>query len=153
MSTAPTTEDFKSLLRRFDQGAVNAFQGAMAVCATRTHYEISPEHLLLRLLDEATGDVTAILNAFKVDRGRVRRATLQVLDEMPSGHRARPALSPKLIEIFQSAGVMADDLGFDQIRSGLMVLALALNPGHTKVSEITPELTRIDADQLRDHFR
>ena len=34
----------------------------------------------------------------------------------------------------------------------LIVLAFVLNPGHTRVNELTPELARIDVDQLRDHF-
>ena len=32
-----------------------------------------------------------------------------------------------------------------------LVLAFALNPGHLAASEHTPELERIDVDQLRDH--
>jgi len=71
---------------------------------------------------------------------------------MPSGHRGKPALSPTLIEIFQSAAVMGTDFGIERIRTGLLLLAFALNPQHTRVGEFTPELERIDIDQLRDNF-
>ncbi|MHC4065835.1 MAG: type VI secretion system ATPase TssH [Planctomycetota bacterium] len=152
MATTPTASDLRSLISRFDSDCIRYFQGATNVCASRSHYEISPDHLLLRLLDETTGDVTQIFNTFRVDRVPIRRALQRILDSLPTGHKAKPALSPKLIELFQSAAVMADELGFEQIRSGLLILAFVLNPGHTQVGEHTPELERIDVDQLRDHF-
>ncbi len=153
MATGPKTEDLRKLISRLDPGAIHYFQGATNLCVSRTHFDIAPEHLLLRLLDETTGDTAKIFNTFKVDRGPVRRALQQILEEAPAGHRGRPVLSPKLVELFQSAAVLADELGFDQIRTGLIVLAFALNPAHTRVGEFTPELERIDADQLRDHFQ
>ena len=84
---------------------------------------------------------------------RPRAAPRSVRAEVwPEGFRAKPALSPKVVELYQSAAVLADEFGFDQIRSGLVLLALVLNPSHTRVGEFTPELDRIDVDQLRDHF-
>ncbi|GMU22020.1 MAG: chaperone protein ClpB [Phycisphaerae bacterium] len=152
MATTPKAEDLRRLIGRMDANCVQHLQGATNLCVTRTHYEISPDHLLMRMLDESTGDLTQIFSTFKVDRAPVRRALQRIMDELPVGHRARPALSPKLVEVFQSAAVMADEFGFDQIRTGLVLLAFVLNPGHTRVNEFTPELQRIDIDQLRDHF-
>ncbi|MCP4248519.1 MAG: type VI secretion system ATPase TssH [bacterium] len=152
MATTPQVPDIRSLIGRSDQDCIRAFQGATSVCASRSHYEINPDHLLLRLLDETTGDVTQIFTTFRVDRVPIRRALQRVLDELPTGHKGKPALSPKLVELFQSGGVMADEMGFEQIRTGLLILAYALNPGHTRANEFTPELSRIDVDQLREHF-
>jgi len=151
-STASTAETLRSLLRRCDGQTAQAFQGAASVCASRTHYEVAPEHLLLRLLDETVSDVNQILSTFKVDRARLRRAVQTALDQMPGQHRGKPALSPKLVELFQSAGVLADEFGFEQIRPGLLMLALALNPGHVNLGEFASELERINVDQLREHF-
>lgn len=154
MSTATSSgEAVRNLIRRLDAACIQAFQGATAVCASRAHFEISPEHMLLRLLDDAGGDITAILTTFKVDRGRVRRGVQEALDAMPTGHRGKPVLSPKLVELFSASAVLADEMGFDAIRPGLILLAVALNPGHTRLAEFSSELERIDVDQLRDHFR
>jgi type VI secretion system protein VasG len=131
---------------------MQVFQGATSVCVSRAQYEVTPEHLLLRLLDETVGDVTQILSTFKADRARLRRGVQRALDEMPGQHRAKPALSPKLIELFQAAGVLADEFGFEQIRPGLLMLALVLNPDHVRLGEFASELERINVDQLRDHF-
>ncbi|MEP0844448.1 MAG: hypothetical protein HRF43_17245, partial [Phycisphaerae bacterium] len=152
MPSAPKTEEFKKLIARLDSSCIQHFQGAMNLCVSRGHFEVGPDHLLMRMLDEATGDVTAIFNTFKIDRVPLRRALQKVLDEMPSGHRGKPAVAPKLVELLASAAVLGDELGFEQIRSGLILLALAINPTHTRVGELTTELDRIDVDQLRDHF-
>jgi len=152
MATQPKAEELRSLIGRLDANTLRHFQGATSVCASRTHFELTPDHLLLRLLDETTGDVARIFDSFNVNRAAVRRAVQRGLDELPAGHGGKPTLSPKLIELFQSAAVMADELGFDQIRSGLVLLAFALNPTHTRAAEYSPELERIDVDQLRDHF-
>lgn len=152
MPTESTTTDFRSLLGRFDENCVKHMQGAMALCGSRTHYEITPDHFLLRLIDETTGDVQQIFNTFKVDRNALRRAIQRVLDSLPTGHHAKPVVSPKLLEIFQSAAVMGDEFGFDRIRTGLIVLAYVLNPQHARCNEHTTEMERIDVDQLRDHF-
>ena len=150
--TTSTAETLRDLLRRCDNACVQAFQGAMSVCQTRAHFEITPDHLMLRLLDETVGDVSAIFNTFKLDRTRLRRGVQRALETLPTGHRGKPALSPQLVEVFQSAAVMSDEYGFDQIRTGALILAFALNPAHLAASEHTPELERIDVDQLRDHF-
>ena len=152
MVSSVKAEDLRRLIGRFDADCIRSFQGATALCQSRAHFEITPEHLLLRMLDDTGGDVTQIFNTFKVDRAQIRRALQHILEQCPAGHRAKPALSPKVVELFQSAGVMADEFGFEQIRPGLFILALALNPAHTRVGEFTPELDRIDVDQLRDHF-
>ncbi len=152
MATAPKAEELRRLIARCDQNCIRAFQGATTLCQSRGHFEISPEHLLFRLIDDTTGDVAKIFDTFRVEPGQLRRALQQILGEMPAGHRGKPALSPGLVEIFQSAAVMGDQFGIDQIRPGLLLLAFVLNPQHTRVGEFTPELDRIDVDQLRDHF-
>jgi len=152
MSTTGKAEDLRRLLSMCDADCMRYFQGAASLCGSRTHFEITPEHYFLRLLDETTGDVTRIFETFKVDRAAIRRALQRILDQLPAGHTSKPALSPKLIELFSAAALLAEEGGFEQIRSGLLLFVFVLNPGHTRVGEYTAELERIDADQLRDHF-
>jgi len=127
MVQSSRAEDLRTLLGRFDASVLRAFQGATSLCQSRGHFEVVPEHFLLRMLDDTSGDVTAILSTFNVDRGQIRRALQQILGELPAGHRGKPALSPKLVEIFQSAAVFADEAGMVQIRPGLLMLAIVTN--------------------------
>ncbi len=152
MSATPKGDELRKLISRLDPEAIRYFQGAMTVCQSRAHFEIAPEHMLLRLADDTTGDVAKIFETFKVDRSQIRRAIQRVLEQLPSGHRGKPVLSTRLIELFQSAAVMSEEFGSHQIRPGMLIMAVALNPSHTTIGEITPELDRIDVDQLRDHF-
>ena len=152
MANAPRAEDLRRLIARCDSNTIRCFQGATTLCQTRSQFEITPEHLFYRLIDDTTGDVARIFETFKVEAGQIRKALQRVLDELPGGHRGKPALSPKLVELFQSSAVLATEFGFDQIRPGIVLLAFVLNPEHTRVGEFTPELDRIDVDQLRDHF-
>lgn len=152
MATSPRVQDLRALINRFDANCIRCFQGATSLCQSRGHFEVVPEHLLLRLMDDTTGDVTQIFNTFSVDRAQIRRAVQHILEEMPTGHRGKPALSPKIVELFQVSAMYADEFSFDQIRTGLLILAFVLNPDHTRVGEFTPEFDRIDVDQLRDHF-
>jgi len=151
-TTTTTAEQLRAILRRCDAQCVQVFQGAASVCASRGHYAVAPEHVLLRLLDETVADVNAILSTFKVDRSLLRRGVQRALDQMPGQHRGRPALSPKVLEWFQAAAVLGDEFGFEQLRPGLLLLAFVLNPQFVELGEFALELERIDVDQLRDHF-
>jgi len=155
MSTTPTVnaDDLRNLIRRLDAESIQLFQAATNACGTRSHYEVAPEHLLLRMMDDATGDVTKILSAFKIDRARVRRGLQQALDAFPTGHTSKPVVSARLIHLLSAAAVLSEEMAIDQIRPGLILFAIALNPQLTKLAELTPELERIDTDQLRDHFQ
>jgi type VI secretion system protein VasG len=152
MATSSKAADLKSLIGKLDPDAIRYFQGATSLAVTRTHFEITPDHLLMRMLDDSAGDVNAIINTFNVDRSKVRRAVQRVLDQARTGHTGKPVLAPTLVELLQSASLMAEQYDFEQIRSGHLMLAFALNPGHTRAGEFTPELERIDVDQLRDNF-
>ena len=152
MTSTEKGDELRRLLARFDAACVQCLQGATALCASRSHYEVNPDHLLLRLVDDTSGDVGRIFETFKVDAAQIRRALQRVLENLATGHQKRPALSERLIEIFQSATVMADQMGCDKVRPGLLLLAFVLNPDHTGIAEHTSEMERIDTDQLRDHF-
>ena len=92
MTSTAKGEDLRRLIGRLDEHCIRSFQGATALCQSRAHFEITPEHLLLRMLDDTSGDVTQIFNTFKVDRAQIRRALQHILEEFPSGHRAKPAV-------------------------------------------------------------
>jgi len=153
MPEIATADTLRKLVGKLDATCIQHFQGATNVCASRSHYEITPEHLLLRMTDETTGDVRRIFNTFKIDAAHIRRALQRLLEEFPAGQHGKPVISPKLVELLSSASVLAEEMGFEQVRSGLLLLAIALNPSHTRLGEVTPEMERIDADLLRDNFR
>ena len=82
MATTPQVPDIRSLIGRCDQDCIRAFQGATSVCASRSHYEINPDHLLLRLLDETTGDITGYRRSLAMSPSLSRAETERLLDQL-----------------------------------------------------------------------
>ena len=49
-------QDVRVLLERLNDRTANAIEDAAAFASTRTHYEITIEHLMIKMLEEGGGD-------------------------------------------------------------------------------------------------
>jgi type VI secretion system protein VasG len=123
------TVDIKILLNRLNPYCTRALEGAAGLCVSRTHYEVTVEHLLAKLLDEPQSDLPLIFHQFDLDPGRVKKALDQTIEEFRTGNAAKPVFSPLLLEWLQDGWLIASiDLGEDQIRSGALLLAFQAKP-------------------------
>ncbi len=52
------------LLRRLNPYCARAQEGAASLCQTRAHAEITPEHWLLKLLEQGEGDLTVLTRRY-----------------------------------------------------------------------------------------
>ncbi|WP_371328515.1 hypothetical protein [Pantoea sp. 1.19] len=59
------------LLRRLNPYCASVLEGAAASCRARAHAEITPEHGLLRLLEQTEGDLTVPARRAEWDRDAV----------------------------------------------------------------------------------
>ena len=48
--------DMKALIRRLNRFCSRALEGAAGLCVSRGHYEVTVEHLFLKLLEEPSAD-------------------------------------------------------------------------------------------------
>ena len=55
------------LLRRLNPYCAQALEAAASLCQTRAHAEITPEHWLLKLLEQGEGDITVIARRYEWD--------------------------------------------------------------------------------------
>ena len=55
------TKEIKLLLGKLNSHVNVAVEAAAGFCVQRTNYEVFPDHLLLKLLEEGTGDIPLIL--------------------------------------------------------------------------------------------
>jgi len=85
------TDDVKKLLQRLNDRLTRALEAAAGFAITRSHYEVTLEHLLLKLLDEDGTEVSLILNHFGVDAGRLSEALVHQLEDFRTGNAGRPA--------------------------------------------------------------
>ena len=113
------TVDIKSLLGRLNSYCTRCLEASAGYCVSRTHYEVTVEHFLAKLLEEPQSDLPLIFRQFDLDPGRVQKAIEQTIEEFRTGNAAKPVFSPLLMELFQEAWLVASvDLEENRLRSG-----------------------------------
>lgn len=145
--------DIKSLLKRLNRFCTRSLEAAAGLCVSRTHYEVSIEHLLLALSEDPAADVQAILKHFDVDDSRLQKVLQRALEGFRAGNPGRPVFSPQLLEWVQESWMIGSiDLGLAEIRSGVLLLGLTENPGRYASGEYLELLEDIRADELKRGF-
>jgi len=91
------TVDIKSLLSRMNAFSTNALHAAAGLCVSRTHYEVSVEQVLVKLLEEPRSDCSLICQKFNLDIGRVIKALEESLEDFRTGNASKPVFSPLLL--------------------------------------------------------
>ena len=99
--------DRRSLIRRLNRFCNRSLESAAGLCLSRTHYEVAIEHVLVKLLDDPTADVQAILTHFEIEPARLQKALQRALEDFKSGNAAKPVFSPRLIEWLQETWMIA----------------------------------------------
>jgi len=118
-------------------------------CVSRAHYEVTVEHLLIKLVEDPQADIQLILRHFEIDPGKLGKAIDQTIDGFKTGNSGKPVFSPMLIEWFQEAWLLGSvDLDLNRIRSGVLLLALLKNPVRFSSGSYTDILAAISQDAL-----
>jgi type VI secretion system protein VasG len=122
------------LLNRLNPHCTRGLEAAAGLCVSRTHYEVTVEHLLAKLLEDPAADIPVILHEFGIDIGRVQKVLGRILEEFKTGNAAKPVFSPLLLEWLQEGWLLASvDWGESRLRSGALLAAL-LNRQARRVS-------------------
>lgn len=121
--------DIKSLLLRMNPFLTNMLQAAAGLSVSRTHYEVTVEHLLRKLVEDPRGDFGLILPNFDLDPGRFSQSLDAVLEDYKTGNSGKPSFSPTLLELLQDAWLISSvNLQERQIRSGGVLMAFLAKP-------------------------
>ncbi len=145
--------NLKALVARLDRFCTRSLEAAAGLCISRTHYEVTPEHLLLAFSEDVTADVQQIYKHFGVDAGRVQKGLSQVLDTLKTGNAGRPVFSPLLVEWIQQGWLCASlDFGLAEIRSGVMLQALLANASRLGADEVVTLLEGINRLDLKAKY-
>jgi type VI secretion system protein VasG len=142
--------DLKPLLQRLNARTTKAMEGAAGLCVARGHYEVTVEHLLLRVTEDADGDVVQILSHFDIDAAEFLRAVEGTVEELKSGNTGRPVFSPTLMEWIQEAWLVGSvELGLTEVRSGVLFSCLVSNPRRFGNGAYLDLLDKVGKDELR----
>ena len=146
------SKDVKRLLLKLNDPMTRALEGAAGLAVGRGHYEVTVEHLLLKLLEDGTGDAALILSRLDVDPGRVGKALHGVVEAYRTGNAGRPAFSPLLLDLIERAFVAGSvHHGLAEIRSGAFLEAF-LEADAFAASPVREAMAEAKADDLRDRF-
>ncbi len=117
--------DLRALVDRLDPACREALEAAAGLTLSRTHYNVEPEHWLLKLMEPPRGDIARILDRFAVDAGRLEAELDASLDAMKTGNGRAPALSPNLVKLIREAWLLASlQFGAERVRPGHVLSAL-----------------------------
>jgi type VI secretion system protein VasG len=142
--------NLKTLIGRLNRAMNRAMEAAAGNCVSRGNYEVTVEHLLATLLEDAAGDVRIILKHYGIDHGRLQKAVQAVIEQARSGNPGRPVFSPILLEWLSQAWMAASlELGHADIRGGVLLLALLQNPSRLCAGDYTGLLETIPTDELK----
>lgn len=146
------TRDIKRLLQKLNEHTTLALEAAAGYCLTRSHYEVSLEHLLLKLLEDGSGDIPRILSHFDIEKGEVLRELHRTLEGFRTGNSGKPSFSPLLLQRIESAFVVVS-VHHDQnkIRSGAL-LEVLLEMDNLRLGAYMDVLSTIPRDELRRDF-
>jgi type VI secretion system protein VasG len=146
------TDDLKKLLQRLNGRLTRSLEAAAGFAINRSHYEVTVEHLLLKVLDEDGTDLHLILRHFGVTPGALQEALQHQLESFRTGNAGRPAFSPTLLELFESAWLVSSvHHGYGAIRSGTLLEAM-LRSDALKGDPYMEVLTPVGRDTLRTQF-
>jgi type VI secretion system protein VasG len=147
------TVDIRSLLGRLNPFCTRCLEAAAGLCVSRSHYEVTLEHFLAKVLEDPQADLSLILHHFGIDPGRLARSVDQTLEEFKSGNAAKPVFSPLLLEWFQDAWLITSvDQSETRIRSGSLLISLLMNPGRFTSGKFTDVIETIGLDALKADF-
>jgi len=145
--------DIKALLNRLNQYCTRCLEAAAGLCVSRTHYEVTIEHFLTKLLEEPQSDLPLILRQFDIDAGKVKKAVDQTIEDFRTGNAAKPVFSPLLMELFQEAWLASSvDLGEGRIRSGGLLVAFLNKPTQFATGYYVDLLSPLSRDAVLAQF-
>ena len=143
----------KSLVGRLNTSCTKALEGAAGLCVSNGGYEISVEHVLLKLLEEEN-DLAQVLAHYEVNLIHFVKSLQNAVESGQKGNAGKPVFSPALVGMLEDAWLIASlEQKFPQVRSGTLVLAILANPRRHGMSEYVDELSTIPYDDLLQNYQ
>jgi ATP-dependent Clp protease ATP-binding subunit ClpB len=113
-------------IQKYTEKAQEAVAGAQQLADREGHPEITPEHLLLTLVEQEGGIVPEILRKMNVDPAQIAAAVRTELGRNPSAHGgSQPTLSARLRQVANAAEAEAERLKDSYVSTEHLLLALA----------------------------
>jgi type VI secretion system protein VasG len=147
------SSNLKSLIEKLNTLSTRIMYEAGGLAVSRSNYEVAPEHFMVKALEQRGSDLRLALEHFKVDIPRLAQRLNQNLEGFSLGNTGRPAFSPMLLDLLESAWMIASvDLRLPAIRTGTVLLAYLKRPGFFSQGGAVSELSRVSGGELLEGF-
>ena len=114
-------------IQKYTEKAQEAVVGAQSMADREGHPEITPEHLLLSLVEQQGGIVPEILRKMNVEPGAIANGLRAETAKNPRAHGgSQPALSARLRQVTSAAEAEAQRLKDEFVSTEHLLLALAV---------------------------
>ena len=145
--------ELPALIGRLNDISRQALEASAALCISRQGAEITPAHLLFKLLETPFSDVRQILEHTGINHQQLQPLVGDSLNGEPQTAEPYPSFSPLLVELLQDAWLLAStELGHTELRSGAVFLALLMNSDRYLMPRVAQALVDINREQLRKQF-
>ena len=143
----------RALLNKLNTECGVVMEATAGFTSSRGHYQITVEHLLLKLLeDDRRFYIDDILHHYQVDVDSLWQNLIESVNSLRSDNQGKPGLSEDLFRVLEKACVLnAVHYRFDNIDSAAILEAvLELYPGFSTFNSYRP-LDCISINDLRAH--
>ena len=123
-------------LNTFTEKAQEAILGAQNLATEQNHSEVTPEHLLVVLVEQSGGIVPSILRKMSIDPARMAADARALLKSMPQVYGADVRLSPRMKLVFDSAQAEAKRLQDEYVSTEHLLVALATEVGRSPAAQL-----------------
>ena len=123
-------------LNKFTEKAQEATIAAQTLATDQSHAEVTPEHLLVTLVDQQGGIVPSILRKTNADPARVLADAQALIANVPKAYGAEVRLSPRMKLVFDSAQAEAARLQDEYVSTEHLLLALATETGRSPAAQL-----------------
>lgn len=144
----------KSIIKRLTRPCTAALEAGVVQCVNARHYEVTLEHVMLALLDDANSDIAFLVMHYDLDPSQLRSTLQRSLEDLRTGNAGKPVFSPMMLEWMQDSWLTGSvDYGYQKIRSGVLFLRLVQQPTRYSMSGIGAYLERISKDDLKTNLQ
>jgi type VI secretion system protein VasG len=143
--------EHKSIIKRLTKTCVAALESAVVAAMNARHYEVTVEHVLNALLDNADSDVAFLAMHYDLDPSGLKTTLTRSLEGLRSGNAGKPTFSPSLMEWYQDSFTVGSLMfGYNKVRSGVLFQRIVVEGTKYTMSGISAQLAGVPKQELNE---
>jgi ATP-dependent Clp protease ATP-binding subunit ClpB len=123
-------------INKLTEKAQESVLAAQTLASDASHAEVTPEHLLVALVEQQGGIVPSILRKMNLEPSRVGADARGLLKGLPQAHGAELRFSPRMKLLFDSALAEAQRLQDEFVSTEHLLVALATESGRSPAAQL-----------------